>query len=238
MLENYENHAVIRASVLGLASLFPGLGPITQVLDAALLQKANQVRKERLATFIDELQNGATELTLEVTQKEPWIQACYVTIEAVLRTDREEKIRCFGRLLLAGIGEKPKLDLVREHETFLKILDELTHLEIGMLATLLKYETSQGGGRMFWWGDYIKEITTTFSIRERDVYPLLSRLVRTGTYVLDSETGFSTGSHAGTGIQGSLTSLYYRLAGMIRDRQNGLLSPSRGARTVGGADSE
>ena len=170
--------------------------------------------------------------------KEPWLHACYVTIEAVLRTDRKEKIRWFAKLMLSSLGDSPKLDLEREHETYLKILDDLTCLEIAMPATLLVFETTRSGGRLFWWGDYIKEITIRYSIAEREVYPLLARLVRTGTYVLDPATGFKTGSYIGQGVQGSLTSVYYRLASMVEVRREDLTQDRAEGVSRGGRSSD
>lgn len=72
------------------------------------------------------------------------VHAAYVTVEAALRTSRKEKIRWFARLLLAGLGEDRKLDLEREHETYLTMLDELSVQEVAILTTLAKYEAASG----------------------------------------------------------------------------------------------
>jgi len=183
--------------------------------------RAEQTCQLRRDTLLGELEHGIQDFTGPVPAylSDPLIHACYVTVEATMRTSRREKIRWFARLLLAGVGERPRLDLANEHEDFLKILDDLSYRELGILATLAKFEQTypmaegetsalQRGNRF--WEEFEREACASFTIPQAEFSGLLARLNRTGTY----ET-FTGAVYGYSGGRGNLTPLYYRLASII-----------------------
>lgn len=224
--ENYEDFSVARASALAVLQTIPVVGGLAQVADAVVVEKARRVQQERFDTFLDELESGASDLTREVALSEPWLRACYVTIEAVLRTDRKEKVRWFARLLLSGIGEKAQYNIAREHEDYLKLLDDLTYREIAILTLLAEFdrdiEVPQVAGSDFirqpYWEQFRVVICQELSIPPEEVDWVLARLVRTGTYTTDIG-GMKLFGHQPSGQRGLPTPLYYKLAELVQLNQ-------------------
>lgn len=209
----YEAHPNLRA----LMQLIPfGAG---SAIDTALSGKVQQMREARLHTLFQELRDGERELTDDLVQSEDFLQAFFATTSAALRTKRTDKIRWFGRLLLAATGANPGLSLADEHEDFLAILDDLSYREIGVLATLAELETAhpktpgvndlQRAGRF--WNDFTHTVCARFQVPAEEVQGILARLNRSGCYETFSGTYLDY-----TGGQGALTATYYRLANLIR----------------------
>ena len=216
--EEYRAHPILR----GLLQLV--LGEVGSALDTAIANQVQKMREERLEAFFQELKEGERDLTPELVQSEPFLQAYFATTIAALRTKRREKIAWFGRLLLAATGANPGINLADEHEDYLKILDELTYRELGILATLAQFEAQYpdpietGGGDVAGVGRYWAQFTDTacqkFPIRPEELPAIMIRLNRTGMY--ETLIAFAGGS-SGTG---KLTATYYRLAKLIRLQGN------------------
>ncbi len=119
--KKYRNHPILRS----LLQLVPG--GVGAALDSAVSDQLHKMRAERLDTLFQELQDGERDLTPELIQSEDFLQEFLATTSAALRTKRREKIRWFGRLLLAATGANPGISLADEHEDYLAILDDLMH---------------------------------------------------------------------------------------------------------------
>lgn len=211
--EKYRAHPILR----GLLQLLPcGVGG---ALDTAIANQLQKMREERLEALFQELQEGERNLTPDLVQSEDFLQAYFATASAALRTQRREKIAWFGRLLLAATGANPGINMADEHEDYLKILDELTYRELGVLATLAQFEAqypdpiTPGGGDVAgvgrYWEQFTEVVCQKFSIRREELHAIMARLNRTGMYeTLIAFMGGSTGT-------GKLTATYYRLAKLI-----------------------
>jgi hypothetical protein len=214
--EEFRDHPILR----GLLQLIPfGVG---SGLDVAIAGQLQKMREERLQTLFQELKEGERGLTTQLVQSEDFLQAYFATAGAALRTKRREKIRWFGRLLLAATGAHPGINLADEHEEYLKILDELTYRELGILATLAQFEADHpagiGEGDVVraggYWEQFSVVVCSKFAIPRDELGAVLIRLNRTGTY--QSLIAFAGGA-TGTGL---LTPTYYRLAKLIRLQGN------------------
>ncbi len=221
MIESYENKSVLRGLILGITANLPIVGGIVTGVDTAIMGALEEARWERLYTLLDELDTGTKHLTNKVVISDPLIYACHITIEATVRTQRHEKVRAFARLIVAGIEDQPRLDLEREHEDFLKILDELSYREIGLLATLEEYESKhpikeeendlQRAGRF--WDNFSQQVCSKYSIKQDELDAWMTRLNRTGMY--ETFVGMYLDF---TGGKGKLTPTYHHLSSLIRSQ--------------------
>jgi len=217
--ELYADNSELRGMIQAVASLVPLVGGVVAGLDIAIVGAVAKARQERLNTLLDELEKGTTRLTRRVIISDPLIYACYTTVEAAIRTQRLEKVRAFTRLLIAGIEDKPRLDLETEHEDYLKILDELSYREICLLAVLEDYEERypiqetenalQRANRF--WSDFSQQVCREYLLEPDELDAWMTRLNRTGTY--ETFIGMYLDY---TGGKGKLTPTYYRLASLIR----------------------
>lgn len=222
--EDYEKHPVLRALGVAAASFIPGVAQVAPVLDAALAERGKAMRTRRLEVLLEALREGVEELTPEVVRSEPFLNAFFRTAEVAVRTERREKIRYFARLLLAGIGEQARYDLARDHEDYLKLLDDLTYRELGVLAIFGEFmdvwrrwlEATPRPSVMKWiWADFVTESCRRLSLSEQELGLTLARLNRTGLYVHSFGTADEENIYRGVG-QGVLTSNYFRLAELIQ----------------------
>lgn len=204
----------LRAFVLGVANTIPVFGGIATGVDIFLTSEAAAFERIKFDILLDELSRGDRQLTSADMSSEPVIRACIVTIEATLRTSREQKIRWFARLLLAGSGPQPQLSMADEHEDYFKILDDLSYREIGILAMLASFEghypeLSRLERASTFWVDFTKDVCTRFTIPDGELPGLLTRLSRTGVY--DPIVGAYLGYEGG---KGELSPLYRRLVSL------------------------
>lgn len=176
------------------------------------------LRIERLESFFDELSKGIPPDQALLSNKD--FLHCYTrTIEAVIRTHRQEKIRMFACLLASALDEKILIHNVDEYEEYLEILDELSLREIRALILLDKYEedcpTGAGTHSMglnalqranLFWNKFLEEMEKELEIPKEEVDSFLTRLNRTGCY----ETIIGTYYDYSGGL-GKLTGLYRTL---------------------------
>lgn len=125
----------------GLVDLVPyGLG-------STINNIITEIQSRRLRTFLDQAANGETQLTQEIIEKEDFLHNYFATVSAVINTRRIEKIRLFGNLFNKAVYTNTILN-TDEYEFFLKILDELTFIEIELLSSLDEFESTLGSKSM------------------------------------------------------------------------------------------
>lgn len=212
LADEYRSQPMIRA----LMQLLPG----AQAFDAALVAQLERIRHDRVWEFFDELGRGETDLTDDLIRSEDFLQAFFSTTRAALNTRRHEKIRWFARLLLGALGDEAAISLETEYEDYLKILDELSHRELGLLVTLAEFEARDADApsndlnrAMSFWNEFESVACSRLDLRRSEVGPLLTRTSRTGAYEPFTGTAFNY-----TGGKGKLTPFYHRLAKVIRLR--------------------
>ena len=216
LANRYQASPVIRA--LAQAT------PISSAVDAALVAKLENIHKDKLREFFDELEKGAVQLTPEIIKTEDFLHCYFSTTRAALNTRRREKIRYFARLLTSSISSS-EISTVDEYEECLSILDEISYRELGILDVLSRYEkeySHQAGEgdydrRVRFWDRFSVEVCSKFSIPMEELSSILTRLNRTGLYV--TATGYLSRAEAPlnyTGRTGELTPLYTKLEKLIR----------------------
>lgn len=221
MIERYTDSTRIRPLILGLASLVPVIGVGVTTASDLLVNHVEQERQNRLDTLIKALEEGLEDFAgpIEVQRTDPVLHAAYVTIEATLRTSRRGKIRAFAKLLTAGLQDPPRISITNEHEDFLKILDELSMRELGVLAILADFESKntkqESENDVQWtaryWEAFQQQACNSLAIPTEEFSGLMARLIRTGTF-----EPFVGAYLDYTGGRGKLTGTYIRLASLIK----------------------
>jgi hypothetical protein len=220
------------ASVPTLIQLSALINPWMNVVAAPIAPLIARIREERRHAFFDELAKGQLDLTQEQIESEDFLHAYFATTAAAFNTRQREKIRWFARLLMAGVGATPQIRFENEYEDFLRILDETTYRELGVLVVLeelevaypLEAEELKDGqahrvylrAHRIWnpgYGDFERVACSRVGLVPSELQAILVRLNRTGLY----RQVYAMVS-AYTGNLGTLTPMYYRLARVIRLR--------------------
>ena len=210
LLEKYENNRVIRA----LIQLVPsGIGG---AIDVVLTKTLENIKKERLTAFFDELATGDAVVDEKLLECEDFLHAYYATTKYALNSRRREKIRMFARLLKSSITESEISD-VDEYEDILKILDELSYRELLALKVLDEYNSTprtEEQNDLQWteqfWGEFEQRLSNELRIPKNQVADFMNRIGRTGCYELFTGMYWDY-----TGGKGKLTSTYQRLKKFI-----------------------
>lgn len=121
----YAEAPIIRS----LLQLVPGWG----MSDTLLVHRAGEIREKRMRTFFDELAKGTCEITEELAATDQFLHCYFATLTAALRTNRQDKIRMFARLLRTLPQEGEPDDIVDMYEEELRLLDSLSPTAILLL---------------------------------------------------------------------------------------------------------
>lgn len=217
LLERYESNPVIR----GLIQLLPlGIG---SGVDVAITVQLENIRRERLKTFFDELGDGSIQLSEDLLESEDFLHCYFATAKAALNSRRREKIRMFASLLKSSTQEG-KLSNIDEYEEYLSILDELSYRELMVLFKIDEYESKfplkkedenelQRASRF--WEQFSEDLFNELGIPKNEINSILTRLNRTGCY----ET-FVGGYFNYSGGKGKTTSAFHRLKHLIQNEDN------------------
>lgn len=181
LLKKYEGNKFIRA----LIQLVPfGIGSSVDVL---IELKIKELKEKRLQTFLEEIEEQLENYSLEILDSENFLHCYLITIQSVLKTRREEKIRLFANYFANAISTN-FFESIDEYEELLSILDELSFKEIQLLNVLSKFEENHPFEEKKskittieeYWDDFKKEISTQFQHSEDYIQSLILRLTRSG----------------------------------------------------------
>jgi hypothetical protein len=207
LTQRYEKSAIVRA----LVQLIPL--SIGSAIDTAVLTKVQSIRADRMREFFDELARGEQELNPELLENNDFLHCFFATSEAALKTQREEKIRAFARLLCASTIQG-KFSDIDEYEEFLAILDDLSNRELAVLILLDSYESIyqkneeendfQRANRF--WQEFCHQLVTEFGIPDNEINAILTRLNRSGCYETFTGTYWDN-----TGGKGKITPTFHRI---------------------------
>lgn len=197
ILSGYEENPFWRAAAQ-LLNLY-GL-PIGGVADSFLVTLFNNMKADRLRTFLEELDRQHLPLSQEQIRNEDFLHIFFITTRVVLQTKQTEKIKLFARLLAVGTTSLTT-ESVNQYEEYLDILDDLSAREFQVLLTLYRFETEtnlqprenelQRATRF--WNDFAQGVERDIRIPRSQLSGFLTRLSRTGLYepFLGSYIGYS-----------------------------------------------
>lgn len=182
-LVSYYDNRYVRA----LIQLVPyGIG---SAVDVFIHETIEKMRIDRLRAFYTQLEFGKIELTEEIIQNEEFLHCYFSTIKCVLNTSRKEKIELFGKLFNKSIKASLIFD-TDNYEYFLKILDELSLVEIQILNLLDRLESQTNPedrlrnhilrANVEIWKEFRVEMKSQFNIEDNLLDETLIRIERTG----------------------------------------------------------
>lgn len=186
LLKLYDNK--ITRSLIQLVPF--GIGSAVDIL---IKDTIENIKKERLTAFFNQLETGQITLTEEIIKSEDFLHNYFSTIRIVLNTRRREKIKLFGNLFRHGIKDTLNI-LEEEYEYFLTILDELTLQEIEILSILNQLESKTNpqqnqrnailNANKEIWQEFREIMMTKFQIDNNSLDDILIRIERTGCLYL------------------------------------------------------
>lgn len=175
-----------------LLSLVPCWGSA----DILIQQLAEEIHRNRIRIFFDELARGEREITSEDLENNDFLHCFLTTTRAVLRTRREEKVKLFARLLVEG--HKTGVTRTDEYEEHLCNLDELSLKEFGALCLLhshpcLDYEASSPDKPEIGesWDKFKSQLDIEYGVGKSEIGGFLNRLMRTGCIAPSSGLSFN-----------------------------------------------
>ena len=187
--ESYEKSPIIKS----LVQLIPGGGSV----DSYLTTKLNNMKAERMKIFFDKLQSGQQELSENIIETNDFLHAYFCTVDYVLRTKSEDKIKRFAEILLGLAANKINFN---EFEEYISVFNELSDREFSLLFLKYQYEQKylpeegeteyRVNGEVqnpkqitnLYWKDFKEEVINKIGIKPEDFNPMLIRIQRTGCY--------------------------------------------------------
>ena len=177
----YVRQPALRA----LLKLIPGWGSA----DGLIQTRADEIKRERLRAFFDELANGQTVLSSELIESEDFLHCFFKTTHAALHTRRREKIAMFA-CMLKGALRDGTFSEIEDYEELLSVIDSISYRQFAVLCLLRGYEI-QYSGKHFennvqrveaYWDKFRKKACASLGIDEVAFQPFMTRLEATGLY--------------------------------------------------------
>jgi hypothetical protein len=135
------------------------------------------------SNFFNELNRGNIPLTEDDIQSDDFLYKYFITIKAVIKTRRDEKIKHFANLLLHANSDllNNKTD---SYEDFLKVLDDLTYQETFILLFIrqfaFEYKKPAGLSNMGMYRPMKEKLASILEVSEDEIRSYFVRLERTG----------------------------------------------------------
>jgi len=204
-LSKYESKPLVRAVVQTFTvPAGPIPLPIGALVDNLLTGSRNRLRDRNLGVFIEELGKQSTTITPELLERDGFVHAIVVTIDAAARASRTEKVQLFARML-AYYGYINVNSNDDNYEQMLRILDDMTLREYQVLLILraledrhplLSDDETPAQRTARFWDDFVHRIGQK-GIAEEELLGFFARLSRTGFYESYSGQFWDTGRGEG-----------------------------------------
>jgi hypothetical protein len=226
-LERYAGTPVVRAIAQAVAvPVGPVPLPVGAFVDNFLLRRRDQLAQQRMREFLEELSKQSTTITPDRLEREDGlVHAIVVTVQAVARARRTEKIHMFAHML-ANYDRVVAMGTEDDYEEMLRLLDDLSVREYQILLLLRDFEERakeeplaeadaiDPEDAMFlraseFWGDFRIAVERT-GVPRHQVRGMLARLRRTGMY--DS---FMVERFGNDGEKGRTTPLFDRFLAAV-----------------------
>lgn len=166
------------------------LVPYWSAADTLLQKRADEIKRDRLKVFFNELAQGKHKLTDELVQSDSFLHAYFCTLRAAMNCRQHEKIQNFARLLDSSLD--PALHVSEdEHEELLTLLEEITLREFAILRDLrnreLAHPRQEGENALQhaqrYWTDFKVATVETYGVPDESFNAYMARLERTGLYL-------------------------------------------------------
>ncbi|MBL3558537.1 MULTISPECIES: hypothetical protein [Marinobacter] len=177
----YDGHPTLKA----LLQLIPSWGVASELIQS----RADEIKRDRLRVFFDELAAGETELNTELINNSDFLHCFFRASEAAVRSRQSEKIKLFAKMLCASLGDASEHTL-DEYEELLDVLQEISYREFSVLNALRKFEMKYANHEFdndvvrinAYWENFKKNVCNRYEIAEDEFLPFMERLERTGLY--------------------------------------------------------
>jgi hypothetical protein len=198
-LERYAGTPVVRAIAQAVAvPVGPVPLPVGVFVDNFLLRRRDQLAQRRMREFLAELSRQSTTITPDrLEQEDGLVHAIIVTVQAVTRARRTEKIHMFARML-ANYDRIVAMGTEDDYEEMLRLLDDLSVREYQILLLLRNFEerakeeplaeadATDPEDAMYlraseFWEDFRIAVERT-GVPQHEIRGVLARLRRTGMY--------------------------------------------------------
>lgn len=186
-IEKYNSNPILKALVYWVSGCYTN--GILGAIETAILTTHTKAQKRRVRLFFEHLDKQKLELTEEMVQNEDFLYFFKATLQATIRTRRTEKIIYLATLFNAYTQEQDSSQLDK-YEDYLKILDELSFIELRILHLLyLESRCGTDGLDDAWWDKFILKAVEALKnesvdIDKQEIDALLPRLARSGLFHL------------------------------------------------------
>ena len=166
-----------------VAALIPGASAIEGLLNA----HSKNLEEDREKRFFEHLAKRDVVLSRD-DLNDDFIHKYMITIAAVRRTHRKEKIECFGNMLAGGRREVTSVDV---YEESLRFIDDLSVREFDALRILEEFEFTnpvavgendlQRASKF--WPDFLAALENATGIEPQNSPAFLQGIARSGCYL-------------------------------------------------------
>lgn len=178
----YESSPKVRS----LLYLLPSWGVANTLLQA----RANEIQKERLRCFFDELAKGELSLTDALIESEDFLHCYFSTVKAASNSRKREKIEMLAKILKSFSSPKITTN-TDEYEELLQVLDIITMREFNALLYLRNHEKENpfknGDNEVTncwrYWRNFENQLETDLSIPPNAQSAFLAKIERSGLYL-------------------------------------------------------
>ncbi len=192
--------------------------------DSLIQHRAEEMRSERLRVFFDEIAEGEHCLSEEIINSNDFLHSYFATLNAVIRTKREEKIQLLAMLLKSSASSRYQDSDTDEFDEFVSVLETLSLREFRSLVKLRELESAQARVQdendlqhaLRYWPEFQAFMIDEIGILNDELPSFLAKIERTGLY-LRLTGGFMDYE----GDIGYTTNLFERLLYRIEEGRGG-----------------
>jgi len=183
-MNNQEKALAVYSNNNVLRGLIQSIGGPGAVVDNFLVQRRDRLHQQRFRTFIEKLDRVECNITHEQLNDDEFCHAVIVTLSAVGRTEREEKIHLFA-LMLSNYKRVVMSNDKDAYEEFLRVLDDMSYREFQILLILHDLEKAEVGRRAYpaepfnFWPEFLA-CAMKMGVPQNELLGFLNRLTRTG----------------------------------------------------------
>lgn len=182
----YSKNPAIKA----LLRLIPGWSSA----DGLLQTHADEIKRERLRYFFDELAKGKIPLTEDLLQSDDFLHCYFKAAQAAVKSHRREKVEMFARMLCGSL-ESRRFSGIEQYEELVDVLDSMSLREFAALKLLRDFEITYAAKKYendverirAYWPEFKEQACRSLGIESDEFDPFMERLQRTGLYTRNTD---------------------------------------------------